>query len=178
MHTVFKRSGLSVFLLTLLMLALFAMPARAQAGGILHDVSWYNPSSTTFTLTTREQLYGLADIVNGVVPGVSENFKDKTIMLGTDISINHDVDQYASWDCETAETWTPIGSISAFQGTFRGQGHAISGLFLSVPMDENQGQSAFFGTIGNDAIVTDVVFSKTRLYTENSSQNKSIAPVF
>lgn len=179
MKNVLKRSKLNIFLFMLIMLAIIAVPLPAYAGGILRDTSWYNTSDSTFTLTTRAQLYGLADIVNGAVTGVSEDFKGKTIKLGADISLNENVDDYSSWDFESdALPWTPIGNANSFGGTFDGQGHTISGLFVAIPESEEFLSSAFFGTIGKDAVVTNLVFSKVRLYAETFAQAKNIAPVF
>lgn len=49
---------------------------------ITPDTSWYNDTDTEFTLTTAEQMYGLAELVNGGNP-----FVGKTIKLGGDIDL-------------------------------------------------------------------------------------------
>jgi hypothetical protein len=47
------------------------------------DTAWYNDSQTEFTITTPEQLAGLAKLVEG-----GNDFYDKTIKLGADIMLN------------------------------------------------------------------------------------------
>lgn len=78
------------------------------------DTSWYDAASeeTTFTITTAEQLAGLAKLVNDG----TEKFSGKTVLLGSDIDLS-------------GKDWTAVGtSASTFGGTFDGQGYTISGL--------------------------------------------------
>ena len=88
----------------------------------VQDDSWYEEGTTEFTLTTAEQLAGLAKLVN---EGIT--FDGITVKLDTDITL-------------TGHGWTPIGdsgrvdpeesieSIHLFKGVFDGQGHRIIGL--------------------------------------------------
>ncbi len=81
------------------------------------DTGWYTGKEKTYTLTTAQQLAGLAKLVNE--QGVS--FAGVTILLGNDISL-------ASIDGSTGScTWTAIGSSlqKPFSGTFDGQGRTI-----------------------------------------------------
>ena len=81
------------------------------------DTGWYTGKEKTYTLTTAQQLAGLAKLVNE--QGV--RFAGVTILLGNDISL-------ASIDGSTGScTWTAIGSSlqKPFSGTFDGQGHTI-----------------------------------------------------
>ncbi|MDO4561826.1 MAG: Ig-like domain-containing protein, partial [bacterium] len=86
---------------------------------IAPDTTWYtgHESATSYDLTTRVQLAGLASLVND-----NTTFSGKTIRLGNNIDL-----QGGKYD------WTPIGASSAdaFMGTFDGQGHSITGLFVS-----------------------------------------------
>ncbi len=78
------------------------------------DTSWYNGTDSEFTLTTAEQLAGLAKLVNE-----GNTFSGKTIKLGADI------------DLKNIE-WTPIGMADkAFNGTFDGQEHTVSNLVIN-----------------------------------------------
>ncbi len=83
------------------------------------DTTWYNANDTEFTLSTPEQLAGLAELVNS-----GNTFAGKTVKLDADIDLNN-------------VNWTPIGTKSAegekafsrtFAGSFDGQGHTISNL--------------------------------------------------
>lgn len=86
------------------------------------DTSWYNSTDTEFTLTTPQQLAGLAKLVNG-----GNYFYTKTVKLGNDIALS-------------AHTWVPIGTSSnPFMGTFDGQGHTISGVYYSNSIGDEVG---------------------------------------
>ena len=81
------------------------------------DTGWYTGNEKTYTLTTAQQLAGLAKLVNEQ----NVTFAGVTILLGNDISL-------ASIDGSTGScTWTAIGSSlqKPFSGTFDGQGHTI-----------------------------------------------------
>lgn len=85
------------------------------------DTSWYNDTDTEFTLTTAEQLAGLAELVDG-----GKTFTSKTVKLGKNL------DLYAEDANGEPISFEPIGSFSddkAFEGTFDGQGHTISNLY-------------------------------------------------
>lgn len=79
------------------------------------DVSWYNDSDTEFNLASAEQLAGLAALVNG-----GNSFHGKTVNLTADVDLN-------------MVQWTPIGrsNDNAFAGTFDGNGHTISNLYVN-----------------------------------------------
>lgn len=105
-------------------------------GTIAPDTAWYDSSVTSYDLTTRAQLAGLASLVNSNI-----TFSGKTIRLTADIDLR-------GGTCG----WLPIGASSAdaFMGTFDGQGHAITGLFVSGDA-EYQG---LFGVIADAASCT------------------------
>ena len=94
------------------------------------DTSWYNDTDTTFTLTTAEQLLGLAELAK------TNAFAGKTVKLGANIQLNEVNESILqAWKAGTqvpASTWTPIGnSTTPFAGTFDGQGYTISGLYYN-----------------------------------------------
>lgn len=92
-----------------------------------YDTSWYDETSTEFTLTTPAQLAGLAKLVND-----GNEFYGKTIKLGTDINLG-------------AHCWWPIGDNSAFRGTFDGQGKSICELKMIGEYYKESKYIAFFG---------------------------------
>jgi hypothetical protein len=79
-----------------------------------YDISWYNRADTSFTLTTAEQLAGLAYIVNqgeifkldGENFAKRESFTGKTIALGADIKLD---DKSFTDEDATAHQWPSIG---------------------------------------------------------------------
>lgn len=115
------------------------------------DTSWYSSSQTTFTITTSEQLAGLAELVNRDRNQVT--FEGKTIYLGADLDMS-------------GHEWTSIGykdsSSRSFKGTFNGNGHTISGLTQSLDKNEEGG---LFGYVSGGTItgvtLTDSTFTLT-----------------
>ncbi|MBQ8149475.1 MAG: hypothetical protein IJ041_03080 [Clostridia bacterium] len=114
------------------------------------DTSWYNTTDTTFTLSTAEELAGLAEIVNG-----GNGLNDKTIKLGADIDLGDNL-----WT-PVGQTGSSYGATSYFQGNFDGQGHTISNLFITETNDGEHYAAGMFGfldagsknnTIGNFTI--------------------------
>lgn len=124
-----KKTILKCFSVLLALSMLIAMlPAGAYAadawdGSI--DVSWYNTTDTSFTITSPAQLAGLAAIVNGTAEGITQDsFAGKTITLGANIDLGN-------------KNWTPIGCRTArttyvsFAGCFDGYGYKIYNLTIT-----------------------------------------------
>ena len=103
----------------------------------LADTSWYNDTDTTFTLTTANQLAGLAKLTNN-----GNNFSGKTIILGADIDLK-------------GREWVPVGasndyagdwkSAVYFAGSFDGNGRTIKN--LKVTSGEGENNIGLFGLI-------------------------------
>lgn len=88
----------------------FKQPEEA----ITPDTEWYAENVAVFTFTTKEQLAGLASLVN---EGIS--FDGVVIYLDADIDLGY-------------APWTPIGNADfVFAGTVTGNGHKISNLAIS-----------------------------------------------
>lgn len=88
-----------------------------------YDVSWYDDSRTEFTISTPEQLAGLAYLVN-----TYHQFRGKTVTLANDIDL-------------AEHLWVPIGRYfissrwqwqASFAGTFDGGGHTIHNLNVNI----------------------------------------------
>lgn len=112
---------------------------RGKTWASCADKSWYTGKQKSYTITTAEQLAGLAVLVNG-----GTDFSGVTLKLGADLSLERDSASGAQ------RSWTPIGtSINrAFRGTFDGQGHKITGLRAC-----NEGSdSALFGCVSGAKI--------------------------
>ncbi|MBR3965480.1 MAG: SipW-dependent-type signal peptide-containing protein [Clostridia bacterium] len=127
------------------------------------DISWYNDVDTEFTLTTSEQLAGLADLVDA-----GNTFEGKTITL------TGNVDLYAEDENGEPVSFEPIGCFSenkAFEGTFDGQGHTIFNLYqngwalANGYWDGPEYGMGFFGLLEN-ATVKNVNFENPSLPTE------------
>jgi len=128
----------------------------------LVDTSWYNATETVFTLTTADELRGLAKL------SATNTFAGKTIKLGKDIVLNEETPSTRSeWSTYLASNspmnWTSIGTAgAAFEGTFDGQGHTISGVYQNTS-SANQG---LFGLVKNGTITN---FRLENSYFQTSS---------
>jgi len=154
-----------------------AYPSSPQA--INADTTWYNASQNEFTITTAEQLAGLAELVNK-----GNNFKSKVVKLGQDIKLNN-TKNYSNWkDKPPINIWKPIGcEIEVeeseeipelevkengkikkiqhvilvgksrkkiyFNGIFDGNNFAISGVYI----DNSENYQGLFGCVGTDGII-------------------------
>lgn len=136
-----RLAGL-VAALALVAAALFS-PAVAQAEGTVDtwdgttDTTWYDASSpqAEYTITTAEQLAGLAELVNA---HSDNDFLGTTIILGADIDLG-------------GHEWTPIGNagnVRVFRGTLVGGGHAISNLTITDSKVAASHGAGFFGMLG------------------------------
>ena len=110
------------------------------------DVSWYNEEDTEFTLSTAEQIAGLASLVNGtaVMPTDVEinlpvSFEGKTVKLDGNVDL-------------AGTTWVSIGSGSnPFMGNFDGQGYTISNIQQSI-VNGAAVEEGLFGSIKDSKI--------------------------
>ena len=101
-------------------------------------------SGKNVSITEANQLKALARMVNSG----KDSMTGKTIMLGADIRLNNDAVP------TSGNQWTPIGTNSKrFAGTFDGQGHTISGLYINNSL-QDQG---LFGYIDKSAIVQNLI---------------------
>ena len=102
------------------------------------DVLWYNGASSTYTITTAEELYGFSYLAS-----IGKTFANKTVKLGASIDLNEG--WTASESPEVATKWTPIGTdTKPFEGIFDGQGYSISGVFV----EDTIAYMGFFGVTG------------------------------
>ncbi len=108
------------------------------------DTRWYNAEATAFTLSTEEELAGVAKLVNG-----GNTFAGKKITLGRDMDLARLV-------------WPGIGIYkgNSFQGTFNGAAFRVSNMNLSDDSNGNAASEAnnyrgFFNYIDN-ATITDL----------------------
>ena len=100
------------------------------------NTGWYNESGTEFTITTAEELAGLAQLVNA-----GNDFEGKTIILGS------------GFDFQGKTSWIPIGNSSknVFAGTFDGKGNTISNFNVTHNLTNEMSDPYHFGLFGNVA---------------------------
>lgn len=96
------------------------------------DTSWYVEGESAFTIDSAEELAGVSKL------SLEENvtFDGVTIRLTRDIDLD-------------GHKWTPIRT---FDGTFEGQGHTVSNMYV----EEKDAVSGFFGYLSGGALVKDL----------------------
>lgn len=127
-----RKNKLYAFALAVVMT--FALVCSSAYAAIAADTTWYNSSYDTFTISTKEQLFGLAQLVNS-----GNKFFGKTIELGDNIDLAN-------------EAWTPIGAKTSsgqrfFEGTFDGKNHTIKNLNVNGEVE-----LGLFGYLAKGAI--------------------------
>lgn len=145
----------------------YAIAAELQAkdgwyGDI--DTDWYtlHADQTEFTISTEEELAGLAQLVND---GTTD-FSGKTVKLAADMNLND-------------SAWTPIGGYNAsgtkkFCGTFDGQGHSIT--MKNAQMEQNEASFGLFGWLENAQVKNLVMQGNTVIEcTDESSASYVMA---
>lgn len=119
-----------------------------------------------YLISTAADLAQLSANVNSGV-----DYNDVYFQMPDDIVLNADTSNYMNWDtAPPANTWTPIGTYTAissdidypFKGTFDGDGHTVSGVYINVPATNYQGLFAWVvgGTINNLGITDSYIKGK------------------
>ena len=125
--------------------------------------NWYNADETVFGIGSASALKSLGTYTNATN---KLNFKDKTIYLTDDIEVNQveegTMDAWKTGTGTLPASWTPIGVGAAFNGTFNGQMHTISGVYLNTSSQ----YAGLFGQIDASGVVknfylTDSLFKST-----------------
>ena len=140
------------------------MLAPMGAGAITPKVPTGSGSSTyPYKISSKEELYWFAGLVNGDESIIGNSIKQNTgacAVLTKNITINENVlDENGSLngDGSGLEQWPPIGSYGirgekAYIGTFDGNGHTISGLYVNSDA-QNVG---LFGCVGTNGKIQNV----------------------
>ncbi len=107
----------------------------------VYDYDWYdNASSDIYVIRTAADLWGLADLMD-----IGEDsFAGKTIQLANDMDLGG---LTASGYGVKANQWY---GLDGFQGTFDGQGHTISGVYVNASASDYMG---FFTQLSGTAAV-------------------------
>jgi len=126
-------------------------PKLSYADYLSGDGTEENP----YIIETKEQLDTFSLVVN-----FGRDYSGKHLKLGNDITINNTTD-WQSWNEETTglTQWTAIGGTSSpsFQGTFDGDGHVISGVYINSGSDYQGLFSSNSGTIKNLGVVASYI---------------------
>ena len=128
------------------------------------DTSWYDPKADVLTIHNLKQLYGLASLSSAT------DFAGQTIRLAADITVN--TPNVAAWEAGTevpSNPWITIGSYAKkFAGTFDGQNHTISGIYLETDM----WYAGVFGVVAPSGLVKNLRIEDS--YFNSTSQEHSM----
>lgn len=134
------------------------------------DTSWYNTTDKVFEISTPQQLAGFAQIVNGKATGIaSDKFNGKTVKLTADLDLGGVKAADGTW---SGQVWTPIGRSysNSFYGTFLGNGHKISNLYI----DSEKGGydcSALFAYARENARIEGIFLESGYIYSAKTGSS-------
>lgn len=151
------------------------------------NIEWYMKDKDVkkFTISSAADLLGLAQLVNGEAKETAEdgttknigaiNFSDCEIVLANDIDLStvcHPADESGAAEVN----WTPIGNDAshAFAGTFDGDGHTISNLYISLEQKWEKAAKLYQGLLGNvskDGIVQNLIVTGSVAVTNSVNKN-------
>ena len=125
------------------------------------DTSWYVEGTKSYTLTTADQFMGINKLREESKGAIT--FDGVTIKLGADIIINEGTLANIKANGADNETIVVTGSDAPFKGTFDGQGHSISGVYLSTEYSYR----SIFGTVGGSAQIKNFVLENSYFSISN-----------
>ena len=115
-------------------------------------------NATQFDVYTADAFFTLAGMINADANG----FAGKTVSLKCDLIFNEG--NAADWETTApAFKWTAIDN---FKGTFDGEGHTISGIYMKTPAGTNY--KGLFGVLKDNATVKN--FAIVNSYFENDHE--------
>ncbi|MEI3130275.1 MAG: S-layer homology domain-containing protein [Oscillospiraceae bacterium] len=163
------KKKLALLLCLVLLVTALALPASADNSAAWDgsvDTSWYRKDATSFEVSTPAQLAGLAAIVNGKAEGIAQDaFAGKTVKLTADVDLGGVKGSDGTW---SGRQWTTIGEGSwsnPFKGTFDGDGHTVSNLYIDTTTASFIG---LFGGTSDQAKIKNVIIASGYVKTTAS----------
>lgn len=142
------------------------------------DTTWYNETDTEFTLSTAEQLAGLAKLLDEsdlverkiITSSGEEQTVYESIFNGKTIKLDKDI------DLSGTKCFDPIGSYrndKYFDGTFDAQGHTIYNLSQNTWALDN---GYYYGDLGLGlfGMVQDATIKNLKMYNASISGESAI----
>jgi hypothetical protein len=132
------------------------------------NFDWFtaDPGAAAFTVSTADELAGLAALVNNTAgAGQPFDFKGRTVTLAASVNLanygkNHSYTVKNVDGAQKVSGWRPIGASKerAFCGTFDGNGKTVAGLYIEGPLS-NAGLFGAVGGVVKNLAVDDVKIS-------------------
>ncbi len=120
-------------------------PNQASVYSGTPDTSWYTGDKNEYILTSADQLVGFHFLRSETC-----NFEGVTIKLACDMIINQGTAEEIKARGSANHAWKQLNSAHLFKGTFDGQGHTISGLYMKLTSSAVRGM---FGGVGGNAVI-------------------------
>ena len=118
---------------------------------------WYDKNVEEMTIYTSGQMKAFAQLVNE-----GTNFIGQTVKLGKDIDLSRLCN-------ENGESWQPIGGEdNLFEGSFDGQSHSISGLYIDTQKVQENNEIGLFGYVRN-ATISNLRIEKSKICDSGES---------
>ena len=116
------------------------------------------PVNGEYQIYTADDLKEFAAIVNGTDDTPADNDANAKLMNDIDLNPDMKIDEDGKvTNGKELDQWTPIGNSSQqYRGTFDGDGHTISGLYINSSSDNYQG---LFGYVDTGGTVKDLSVS-------------------
>ena len=130
---------------------MFAPPTNASVYSGTPDISWYTGNQSEYVLTTADQLAGLNKLRQDNEGALT--FEGITIKLDADMIMNPGTMEEIVANGDSNKAFPLVDSAYPFGGTFDGQGHTVSGVYV----DSNaSGEQGMLGSLGGNASVKDL----------------------
>ena len=132
------------------------------------DTSWYTGDKSEYILTTAAQLYGFQELRSSTC-----TFEGVTIKLGADIVLNPgSIEEIKA--AATKHEWRILTPDQPFRGTFDGQGHTVSGLYLQL---KDTGVASMFGVAAGNATITNFKLVNSYFGGPNAADQTTLAAI-
>ena len=130
------------------------------------DTSWYVEGQTEFTLTTADQLVGFQEL-----RAINTSFEGVTIKLGCDVIFNKGTLEEIKSKAAENYVWKDLHSNYFFRGTFDGQGHTVSGIYMQLT---TAAYSSMFGSAAGKATIKDLNLVNSYFGAPNKTAGKAV----
>ena len=107
------------------------------------DTSWYTGDKTEYVLKTADQFVGFQELRSETF-----TYEGITVKLDCDVIFNPGTSEEIKAKGAGNYAWKPLHSKHLFKGTFDGQGHTISGIYMQLSSSAVKGT---FGGVGGNA---------------------------
>ena len=130
------------------------------------DTSWYSAGKTEFTLTSADQLVGFQ-----MLRSEKTSFEGVTIKLGCDVIFNQGTIEEIQAKGSENHLWKDLHSDYFFRGTFDGQGHTVSGIYMQLT---TAAYSSMFGSAAGKATIKNLNLINSYFGAPNTTAGKAV----